>query len=375
MTTIAKLFALLFMCLLSSAISAHQSSTAYFTGVASETGRIDAQWQVRLYDLHRAVGVDVDGDGSLLWGELLAREAQVSQYLRQNVTIERGGNLCPLAIDSAWQITEHFNEGYLVVPVRAQCALEGQLILRYEGLFDRDSDHKMILSLKNMDERSKQTGTTHRILSDQQRQVTVDGAAGSLTATAWEFIEQGAIHIWKGLDHILFLCSLLLTCVLVRQNGRWVGKSSAKEIASSAAWIVTAFTLAHSVTLTATAMGLLDLPTRWVEVGIALSVAVAALNNIFPLVSRLGWMTFAFGLLHGMGFAGVLGELGLPADQRPLAVLSFNLGVEFGQLAILLGVLPVLILVRKRDWYSRYFLVLASMAVVVVAGYWVVQRL
>jgi hypothetical protein len=109
-------------------------------------------------------------------------------------------------------------------------------------------------------------------------------------------------------------------------------------------------------------------------VGIAASVAVAALNNIFPLVIRLGWLTFAFGLLHGMGFAGVLGELGLPADQKVLTVLAFNIGVEIGQMVIVVAVLPLLILVRNSIWYSRYSLAAVSVVIALIALQWVFER-
>jgi len=113
--------------------------------------------------------------------------------------------------------------------------------------------------------------------------------------------------------------------------------------------VVTAFTLAHSVTLAATALNWIQVSSAWVEVGIAISVLAAALNNIFPLVKKLTLVTFGFGLLHGMGFAGVLGELGLPSDQKLLTVLAFNLGVEFGQLGIILAALPIMVLINKYN--------------------------
>ncbi len=136
----------------------------------------------------------------------------------------------------------------------------------------------------------------------------------------------------------------------------------------------TAFTLAHSVTLTATALGILNFSSHWVELGIALSVLFAALNNVWPIVLRLGWITFAFGLLHGMGFAGVLGELGLPENQKLLAILAFNVGVEIGQLAILALVLPLLIFLRHTNWYRNWGMQLGSIAIGLMAIQWSVER-
>jgi hypothetical protein len=166
----------------------------------------------------------------------------------------------------------------------------------------------------------------------------------------------------------------LLTSVLVRRQGRWQAEPSVKRIVVNSCWIVTAFTLAHSITLCATALGILQFPSRWVEVGIAASVAFAAFNNVFPFVHRVALLTFCFGLLHGMGFAGVLGELGLPADEKLLTILAFNLGVEIGQMVILTALLPLLILVRKQLWYSRYSLTAVSVVIFLVACQWVIMR-
>ena len=110
------------------------------------------------------------------------------------------------------------------------------------------------------------------------------------------------------------------------------------------------------------------------ELGIAISVLFAALNNIWPIVLRLAWLTFAFGLLHGMGFAGVLGELGLPADQQLLSILAFNLGVEIGQLAILAILLPVLILLRNTKLYSKGIMPVGSLLIAMMAVQWSIER-
>lgn len=361
-----------FLCLFSNATFGHQLSTAYFNGSLNGTGVVQAEWQLRLYDLEQMIGIDNNRDGILLWGELQSHATEVTDYLKSHLQIARGELPCPVLIDPQWRITEHFNEGYLVLGVRAQCPLSGELHIRYSAFFAENSEHKLLLSM--VAAADNKSHTSSRVLSDSQRQVSLRHDRGSLWLTINEFVVQGVIHIWKGLDHILFLMSLLLTCVLTRRNNQWVGKHSVREIVINTAWIVTAFTLAHSITLTATALGWLSFPSRWVEVGIAASVAIAALNNIFPVVTRLGWLTFAFGLLHGMGFAGVLGELGVPGDQKLLTVLAFNIGVEIGQMVIVVAVLPLLIMVRNRVWYSRYSVVLASGVITLVALQWVLER-
>ncbi|MGH8032653.1 MAG: HupE/UreJ family protein, partial [Luteimonas sp.] len=131
-----------------------------------------------------------------------------------------------------------------------------------------------------------------------------------------------------------------------------------------------------SITLSLAALGWVTPASRWVEASIALSVLLAALNNIRPLVKRRLWLLgFAFGLIHGFGFAGALGELGLPKGQWLLALFSFNLGVEIGQLSVVAVVLPLLLAVRRQPWYPHIAMPLLSLAIAALAGSWLVQRL
>ncbi len=361
--------------LLSAITQAHQLSTAYLTGKFDDTGIFEGQWHVRLYDLEQAVGVDSDGDGRLRWQELQSNSETVTEYLQQHVKFTRAEKNCTLVVEPDWQVDTHFNEGYLVVPLRAQCSLAGDITFHYSAFFSEDSQHKLLFTLANQANTQTNTQTNSpRILSDSVRSLSLSEKSGSKFAAFKEFVAQGAVHIWIGFDHILFLVSLLLTCVLVRRNKRWVANASTREIIINTTWIVTAFTLAHSITLTATALNWIHLPSRWVEVSIAITVALAALNNIFPVVLRLGWLTFGFGLLHGMGFAGALGELGMPADQQFLTVLAFNVGVEMGQMAIVIVVLPLLIQFGRHKWYLDYGMRGLSAVIVLMAIWWVLQR-
>jgi hypothetical protein len=315
------------------------------------------------------LGLDADQNGRLQWRELLAQQSAIDDFIRSKLRFTRADTDCVLAIDPASMIDEHFNEGYIVLSLRAQCALAGVFAIHYDAFFDRDSEHKLIAELT--------TDDLHHtlILSDNQRIQTVNLAQSQIGSTFIAFVYQGIVHIWQGLDHILFLFSLLLTCVMTRNNGNWEGHTNSRQIISKAAWVVSAFTLAHSITLSLTALGILQLPSRWVEVAIALSVVFTAMNNIVPIIKPIAALTLVFGFVHGMGFAGVLGELGLPADRQLFTILAFNIGVELGQLAIVLAVLPVLFSVRKRLWYARFGLKGASAGISLIALYWVIERI
>jgi hypothetical protein len=182
-------------------------------------------------------------------------------------------------------------------------------------------------------------------------------------------------HIWIGYDHILFLISLLLPAVVVRREGRWVPVGTLRSALLSVLAVVTAFTLSHSITLSLAALGVVGLPSRLVESGIALSVLLAALNNIWPVVTRRTWLlAFGFGLVHGFGFASVLADLGLPRDALALALAGFNIGVELGQLSIVLIVVPLIFLFRARPFYRPAILVGGSSAIALIASVWLVGR-
>jgi hypothetical protein len=140
-------------------------------------------------------------------------------------------------------------------------------------------------------------------------------------------------------------------------------------------WVVTAFTAAHSITLSLAALELIALPSRLVESAIALSVMLAAANNLYPVVAQRRWVVaFGFGLIHGFGFASVLTELGLPADALLLSLVGFNLGVEVGQLAIVAGFLPLAYALRHTAFYRRGVFVWGSLLTLLVATIWLVER-
>jgi len=352
----------------SSSAYSHQTSTSYFTAELNDSGALSGELQIRLYDLERAIGLDQDRNGELTWGEALSHAEDVEEYIGSALVFQRNQQGCAASFAGAWQLDTHFNEPYLVLPVSAQCALKGDLQIDYSGFFDYDNEHKVLFSLRTDNQNYS------RVISDDKRQLNLDAANGTLWATFKEFTKQGAIHIWIGLDHILFLMCLLLAAVFGVE--KIVNKDrTLRSVGIKIIGVVTAFTIAHSITLAATALNWIQVSSTWVEVGIAISVLAAALNNIFPLIRKLIMVTFAFGLLHGMGFAGVLGELGLPSDQKLLTVLAFNLGVEFGQLVIILAVLPFMFLINKFNLKPRCFMVGGSAIIAIISALWVIERL
>jgi hypothetical protein len=163
--------------------------------------------------------------------------------------------------------------------------------------------------------------------------------------------------------------------VLLRRDRAWQAAESFRGAFLDVAKIVTAFTVAHSITLTLAALEIVALPSRWVESAIALSVVLAAVNNVMPVVSHGRWLAaFGFGLIHGFGFAGALRDLGLPTGSLALSLFGFNAGVELGQLAIVAAFLPVAFRLRDTWAYRRVVLAGGSALIATIAGIWLVER-
>jgi hypothetical protein len=166
-----------------------------------------------------------------------------------------------------------------------------------------------------------------------------------------------------------------MPAVLRREADAWRGVGGFRAAFVDTAKIVTAFTVAHSLTLSLAALGVVELPARFVETGIAASVVVSALNNAYPLFHGRWLMAFGFGLLHGFGFASVLAKPGLPTGSLVLALLGFNTGVEAGQLVIVAAFLPLAYVARCSWFYQRVTLVAGSSAIAGMALIWMVERL
>jgi hypothetical protein len=347
----ALLLALL-LCLVLPA-HAHKPSDSYLT-LKVDGARVDGQWDIALRDLDVALNLDQDANGELTWDEVRARHAAISAYALGRLT------LANCVVSGGEQLIDNHTDGaYTVLRFSAACP-DGQesLTIGYRLFAELDPQHKGLLKLE--------TGgvTATAIFSPERAQQTLSLHAPARWTQFADYVRHGVWHIWIGFDHILFLLSLLLPALLMRLRPAFIDVLK----------VVTAFTLAHSITLTLASLHLIALPSRWVETAIAASVVLAALNNIFPLFrGHRPHAAFAFGLLHGFGFASVLADLGLPQGAMALALAGFNVGVELGQLAIVAVFLPLAWLARDVRFY-RQATTGASALIALVAAVWLLER-
>ena len=363
----------------SGAALAHKPSDSYLVlSAAAKPGSLEGRWDIALRDLDVALALDADGDGSITWGEVRARHAEIATYALARLAVHADGAACRIEA-GAQQIDTHTDGAYTVLPLNVACpaaAAAKKLDIEYRLFADLDPQHRGLLSL------TLQPGTTRAAVLGPQAAVQSFDAARPNRWQQWaDYVREGVWHIWIGLDHILFLVSLLLPAVLVLAGRPPHSAASFAPVErfAPAAWevlrIVTAFTVAHSITLSLATLGLVELPSRAVESVIAASVVVAALNNVWPLFTGRRWaVAFGFGLIHGFGFASVLSDLGLPGDALLLALFGFNVGVELGQLAIVAVFLPLAFALRRTVLYRKGIVVGGSVVIALLAAVWFVER-
>jgi hypothetical protein len=347
---------------------AHKPSDAYLT-LERDGAQLSGQWDIALRDLDNVLDLDANGDGDITWGEVRARQRDIAAYALARLAVSSAGEACPLAVETHL-VDAHTDGTYAVMRLSGRCPEPGPtLAIDYSLFRGIDAQHRGLLNFVDHGE-----SRSYVLGADAQRQVVGGSAGGALRQFA-TYVHEGVWHIWLGFDHILFLISLLLPAVLVRKGNAWAPATSFRASFLDVAKVVTAFTAAHSITLSLAALGIVALPSRWVESAIALSVVLAALNNVFPVVSGGRWMAaFGFGLLHGFGFAGALQDLGLPTRGLALSLAGFNIGVELGQLAIVAAFLPIAFGLRDTLTYRRVMLRAGSAVIATVAGVWLVER-
>ncbi|MBY9079032.1 HupE/UreJ family protein [Paenibacillus sp. HN-1] len=320
-------------------------------------------------------GGDTDKDGSLSAEEFAKVRDKLLSMLRENLTLQSGGQ------DFAWSQVESLelvhqagglkmvlHADYPALPSSAAVSLTDRLYMNSSG-----SNYVNLLTVHEggttLTEALSGPHRTWNLEADADRGAGdgSDGANGSNGSSSsgevlqgWvSFFKLGMTHILTGYDHLLFLFSLLI----------------AKQRFSQYAAMITAFTVAHSITLTLTVLGIINMPSSIVEPAIALSICFVAVENMVRKeVSRRWVLTFVFGLIHGMGFADILKEMNLPKSQLAVSLISFNLGIEAVQVALLAVLLPLLVLLHR--WrFSRGAVLACSGLALLLGGVWLMQRL
>ena len=366
-----RYIALVFLLLTASVAQAHESSTAYLNLAVEDSNNAagviyEAEYELSLRDLALLINIDPNQDQQVSWAEVKAQTSLIEQLVTSKIKLASTDQLCqitsfaPLAINTRGG----FNYLYTNFALRCEQSIDN---LDYQILAGIDANHRLILTESGDD-------AALQVLAVGSTPLGSEASSGWLSI-ATNFLKSGVHHLLIGLDHLLFLFVLLIPAVYMRKQKQLVAVAKPKAALLEIFWIATSFTLAHSITLTLAALQIVSVPARFIESVIALSIAFAALNNLVPMLRvRAIYLAFVFGLIHGFGFANVLVDLPLATSARVLALLSFNVGIELGQLVFIAVVFPIALLLRHTQFYRWGIFYTGSLISILIALWWFFER-
>jgi hydrogenase/urease accessory protein HupE len=369
--------------LLAASAAAHPNGTSKVSIHLLENDSLTVEVDVNTGDMMNAVGTMMSPEDPLDAGEVRAHQQKAAAYAFSRVTLQIDGRSVILPGVLRWKRggsgpkddlprdSAAFWDTSMVLTYGGRLPA-GSRALRFEGALFPEFGVQTICEASVywrdtlIERRWLTLGRSLRMPLDRD---SLDARVSRVRESAMDagdglfgrFTVLGFTHILPyGADHILFVLGLFFFSTLMRPL----------------LWQVTAFTVAHSITLALTVLGFVSLPERVVEPLIALSIAVVGIENVFFRGVRASrWLiVFGFGLIHGMGFAGVLGDLGLPEGGFWPALIGFNIGVELGQIAVIAIAFALTVWFRGRPWYFRRVVVPVSLLISAVGLYWAVTR-
>jgi hypothetical protein len=363
-----RVFAAWLLFVICGAAEAHANGASYLGIDADDDGgRVGAAWDIAAADLELPLALDSDGDGALTADEIEARRAAILAFAMQRLALRRGGAECRL-LPGRIARARRASEDFLRLELEGRCARDGRVEVSTALFFGSPSYTALV------DARTP-NGRFAAVLSMQEASWS-EPASVSVAATLPRFVTEGFRHVLIGYDHVAFLLLLLLPGVLRKSGSGWTPATSGRSVVLDLLRIVTAFTIAHSVTLGLAATGIVRLPAQPIEVAIAGSIVIAGLLNLFPAASRFRLrLAFGFGLIHGFGFANALREIGAEGARLAPMLAGFNLGVELAQLAIVALTLPVLWMASRGPRYASGIMPALSIATAVTGAVWFAGRL
>lgn len=368
---------------------AHKGSDAYLevrstnvSGNPSADTGLQYTLSIAIKDLDALLPVDANADGRVTWGEVKSIAPDVLTALQSTAQLDAVEASCGLrwAFDG---LEQRGDGSYFRAVAQSPCVSSGTPRFRYTLFRDQDATHRLIITGRIGE---------HDVLltsSPQQRESIVLGHSDIVSGrgpwtTLWAYLTLGLHHLLEGYDHLAFLLALVLPLRLSlrpRQGlDAYATPALLRQDAGPRVWwsllrTITAFTLGHSITLMLATFGWTEASPTWVEPVIALSIAVTALLNLYPLRwLRTEALALGFGLVHGFGFAGLLLEAAAPSGLLPWALAGFNLGVEAGQLLAVAGWVLAVQLVVRKPWYSAVVVRGGSVLLILLALAWFVER-
>jgi hypothetical protein len=374
---LAALFAALLVLLPATGASAHPAgSTGVFVTVQSEA--VDLKMQIQKAGFVAATGYDLDTDQA----QLDAVSDNLMSFILNRVTMRDEVSKLSAAVTEKPRFVTVNDEDSIETVIRFSDggrAIEGAVTLDYDFILDVVPSHQVYVALVsdwNNGQVAEGDPEVVGVLGGGVTEITLDRAQQTPLHGFFSVVWLGMLHIAEGTDHLLFLTTLLIVApslaVRSRRGFRWTQPIPTKRAVLRAALIITSFTVGHLITLALVSLGVISFPTKPVEILVAVSIVVAAIHAIKPLMPR-GELIIAgaFGLVHGTAFATTILDLNLGFGEKLVAILGFNIGVELAQLIAAVLVLPLLIWLSHARAYPGFRTVIAALAIVAATA-WII---
>lgn len=333
------------------------SLTSSTIAVRIDDGAAEATISVAEQTLAKALGAN-------------ATDEEIVRYLETHLTLtgEDGRPFSETYGAVEREVVEGIDSLSVVVRFADGDAGTDRFTVAYDAIIEQDPAHQAVVVLTDS---AGEISTAGVITSAKPNLLITDGVQD---VPLGDMVHYGFAHVLEGADHLLFLLTLLLPAPLLAVSGRWRPGNGLRPTVTRVVHVVTAFTLGHSLTLIAAALGWVNVPGRPVEVLIAASVGVAAVHAIRPLRERgAAAIALGFGLVHGLAFAGILSDLGLDGTTALLSLLAFNVGIELAQLLTVALVLPSLYVLSRTASYPLVRNAAAGLALAAATG-WALDR-
>jgi hypothetical protein len=364
--------------------SAHRNDESYLyldVGDSNLSGRVELPYP----DVRSELGLTISGSAEDLRVEFEANLEMLQTYAEENTDVGADGAVWPLDFDGVELLVDEGSDsnglGYVVLPFTVEMGLPSVpqvLEVTFTPFLDEIPDRNNITLVSNDWRRGVFEEEANELLihTSGSPSGTIDLGNSSQWTNFRASIDLGVDHIRTGPDHIFFILVLLLPAVLILVSRRWRPSPSFGYSLLRIVLVATMFTIAHSITFTLAGLDYLPLPpSKLTETMIALSIVLAALHNLRPVLGHREWvLAFVFGLFHGMGFAGLVEELDISRTTQLVSLLGRNVGIEIAQLLIILLTFPVLFILRRTRIYMPFFTIF-SIALAAVSMVWVIERI
>lgn len=351
---------LFFILLFVSTLYSHQYHESYISFDYNKTTPT-LLWEIEGDNLEKIMTLDDSNNSIISWREYKNHKQDILEYAKRYISIKIDDKLITIPT-SKMELKRYDDQTYMLVNIEIPKIVPKKIEINYSLFFKMDQLQRCLIKVN--DENSTKLFTLFR----NRENIIIKLEEDSFFDNLKEFFIDGIWHILVGIDHILFLLMLIIPSV---KNQKEFSK-----VVADIAKIVTAFSIAHAISLTLSIYDIVDISSNFINIMIAFSVLLTALNNIFEKIKGFSWqIAFGFGIIHGFGFANALGGLELSSEFFIYFVAIFNIGIEVGQLGIVMVVLPVLFMIRETSLYLKGVLKIGSIFTAFISIIWIFQRI